>query len=168
MTNHNKNDRPASLSRRKLMKNAGLVGAAVAGSAAQPAVLAADRQSESVTGSPPPVREALEILTAREAETLEAITNRILPSDENGPGAREARAVHYIDRSLASDNAASREDYSIGLAALDQHAAQTHGQAFHRLPEDTQDQILEQVNFQYVRSINWLIQGRYLYRLRSP
>jgi Gluconate 2-dehydrogenase subunit 3 len=44
--------------------------------------------------------EALETLTATEADTLEAIVACLIPSDENGPGATEARAAHYIDRAL--------------------------------------------------------------------
>ena len=47
-----------------------------------------------------PAREALETLTAAESDTLEAIVARLIPTDENGPGAAEARAAHYIDRAL--------------------------------------------------------------------
>ena len=45
-------------------------------------------------------REAYETLTATEADTLEAIVARLIPTDANGPGAIEARAAHYIDRAL--------------------------------------------------------------------
>jgi len=45
------------------------------------------------TAAAPP-REALETLTAAESDTLEAIVARLIPSDENGPGAAEARAAH--------------------------------------------------------------------------
>src|SRR5579871_2278857 len=47
-----------------------------------------------------PAREALETLTAAEADILEAFCARLIPTDANGPGAREARAAHYIDRAL--------------------------------------------------------------------
>ena len=56
--------------------------------------------------------EALETLTAAEADTLEAIVARLIPSDENGPGATEARAAHYIDRALAGPLRSSREAYA--------------------------------------------------------
>ena len=36
-----------------------------------------------------PVRESLETLTAAESDTLEAIVARLIPTDENGPGAAE-------------------------------------------------------------------------------
>ena len=55
--------------------------------------------------------EALETLTAAEADTLEAIVARLIPSDANGPGATEARAAHYIDRALTGPLRASRGAY---------------------------------------------------------
>lgn len=130
-------------SRRNLLKSAGLVGAAVASGGTAAQVAAAENTADSATsGSQPRSREALEVLTAAEAETLEAITDRIVPSDENGPGAREARAVHYIDRSLAADNAGWRANYAAGLAAIDDYARKMHGQPFHGLSPELQDNIL--------------------------
>ncbi len=134
-----KNQSPADPSRRNLLKSAGLVGAAVASSGTAARAVG---QSRAVAAGQLRTREALEVLTAAESETLEAITDRIIPSDENGPGAREARAVHYIDRSLASDNAASRGNYATGLAALDDFARRLHGHPFHRLSAELQDNIL--------------------------
>ena len=73
-------------------------------------------------------REALEVLTAEEAETLEAICDCLIPSDEHGPGAKEARAVHYIDRALASHNRDARQNYSVGLNAINEFARKTRGE----------------------------------------
>src|SRR5881227_711017 len=83
------------VSRRNLFKQVGVVGAAAALSGTTGAEPAA-AQTPAAT----PRREALETLTAAEGETLEAIVARLIPSDENGPGAAEARAAHYIDRAL--------------------------------------------------------------------
>lgn len=41
-----------------------------------------------------PAREAFETLAAAESDTLEAMVARIIPTDENGPGAAKARAAH--------------------------------------------------------------------------
>lgn len=137
----NKNG-PADLSRRQLLKSAAVAGAVLAGHAAV-APLAEAQASTTPAPVPAPALEALETLTAAEADTLEALVDRILPSDENGPGAREARAAHYIDRSLASDNLQHRETYLIGLSALDDYAQERHGQRFHLLPAATQDAVIE-------------------------
>jgi len=86
--------------------------------------------------------EALETLTAAEADTLEAIVARLVPTDENGPGAAEARAAHYIDRALAGPLRSSREAYAAGLAALDVYAQSKNGAPFARLSAPDQDAVL--------------------------
>ena len=114
--------RNAHVSRRNLFKQAGLAGAAAAISGI-PAADSAVAQSPAQA----PRREALETLTAAEADTLEAIVARLIPTDENGPGAAEARAAHYIDRALAGPLRASRGAYAAGLAALDAYADTAKG-----------------------------------------
>jgi gluconate 2-dehydrogenase gamma chain len=79
--------------------------------------LSDDSAGEGREGTPR--LEALETLTGTEADILEAICARLIPSDENGPGAAEARAAHYIDRALTGPLRASRDAYAAGLAALD-------------------------------------------------
>ena len=91
---------PADPSRRTLLKGAGLAGAAAVSDSYTGVVVATENQSLGSTSAPAP--EALETPTAAEAEVLKAICDCLIPSDESGPGAKEARAAHYIDRSLAS------------------------------------------------------------------
>ena len=109
-------------------------GAGVAGVAAAAVVGPAQAQAQ-------PRREALETLSAGEADALEAVCARIIPSDAHGPGATEARAAHYIDRALGGALAGSRETYRSGLTALDARAA-AHGAPFARLTPDLQDAVL--------------------------
>ncbi len=72
-------------------------------------------------------REPLENLTATEADLLEAIVARLIPTDANGPGATEARAAHYIDRALGGALASSRRRYTPAwrrsIATRDRRAA---------------------------------------------
>ena len=89
-----------------------------------------------------PVREALETLTAAESDTLEAIVARIIPTDENGPGAAEARAAHYIDRALTGPLASRKAAYVSGLAAVDAYAQSSKGASFARLSASDQDAVL--------------------------
>ncbi|MDA1370579.1 MAG: gluconate 2-dehydrogenase subunit 3 family protein [Proteobacteria bacterium] len=137
-------DQPENMSRRNLLKSAGIVGAAAVGSSAGSNVIAQDSPPVAQASSPITL-EALETLTAEEAETLEAICDCLIPSDDNGPGAREARAVHYIDRSLASHNSGARHNYLVSLAAINDYARQTRGQPFNRLIRDHQESILQAV-----------------------
>jgi gluconate 2-dehydrogenase gamma chain len=87
-------------------------------------------------------KPALQTLTAPEAELLDAVVGRLIPSDELGPGAKEAGAVHYIDRALGGALASSRQAYTAGLAALDRYARSSRGDAFARLSPTDQDSVL--------------------------
>jgi len=127
------------LSRRELLKRAGVAGAAAAflptldGSVR----LQADQDVR--------LKPDAATLTAAEADTLEAVCARLIPTDEHGPGAREARAAQYIDRALAGFLAPSRQAYTAGLADLDQKAVASHGAPFARLPDADQDAVLKSV-----------------------
>ncbi|MFT4862444.1 MAG: gluconate 2-dehydrogenase gamma chain [Pseudohongiellaceae bacterium] len=133
-------EKPSSVSRRDLLKGVGALGVgALSGVAAGQSVV---HDSASAAVESIPLREALEVLTADEAATLEAICDCLIPSDEHGPGAKEARAVHYIDHSLASHNNANRQDYLIGLSTLNDYSRRTRGKAFYDLVLDVQNSIL--------------------------
>jgi gluconate 2-dehydrogenase gamma chain len=134
------------LSRRELLKRAGMAGAVAAvpvdvlGRAVGSTALAS---LEALTQAPAAVRrERLETLTAAESDALEAIVARLVPSDESGPGAAEARAAHYIDHALAGPLAASRDAYSSGLAAIDAYSRTSKGAPFARLSATDQDAVL--------------------------
>jgi gluconate 2-dehydrogenase gamma chain len=73
---------------------------------------------------------------------LEAMVARLIPTDENGPGAAEARAAHYIDRALVGPLRSSRGAYAAGLAALDAYAQSAKGAPFTKLSAQDQDAVL--------------------------
>ncbi|MYI01200.1 MAG: gluconate 2-dehydrogenase subunit 3 family protein [Gammaproteobacteria bacterium] len=129
---------PDNPGRRNLLKGAGLVGAAAIGGSG--ALIA--QQPSLAQNEPAPVREALEVLTAAEVETLEVICDCLIPSDELGPGAREARAAHFIDRALAGPDADDLEAFRIGLAAVEDYARTVVGKPFSQIIRDRQESIL--------------------------
>ena len=129
------------LSRRHLFKQLGVAGVAAAAwkvPLSANAAVAADAPAPAAAATP----EALETLTAAEADILEAIVARLIPTDEKGPGATEARAAHYIDRALTGPLASSRGAYAAGLAALDAYAQTAKGAAFTSLSAADQDAVL--------------------------
>ncbi len=148
MADEKDGDAPRDVSRRSLFKQVGAAGAA-AMAATSLAAGAADAQEHAAPMHAAPASpaatmqlEALETLTAAEADTLEAMVARLIPSDENGPGAAEARAAHYIDRALTGPLRPSREAYAAGLAAIDAYAQSTKGAPFARLAAADQDAVL--------------------------
>ena len=64
---------------------------------------------------------AWRFFTDREARTLEAILERLIPEDD-APGARQAAVIHYIDRQLKTHFRQHRKTYRDGLAEADRLA----------------------------------------------
>jgi len=135
-------DVPRGLSRRNLFKRAGIVGAVAATAGTTLALTAAVTARAQTPAPAAPPLEALETLTAAESDILEAIVARLIPTDDNGPGAAEARAAHYIDRALAGPLSASRRAYAAGLAAVDAYAQSAKGAPFAKLVAQDQDAVL--------------------------
>ena len=75
------------VTRRELLKRGAVAGAATA---VPVGVLAPGAGAEPATRE----FEQLKALTAAEAATLEAILERLIPSDATGPGAKEAGVIN--------------------------------------------------------------------------
>jgi len=105
-----------SVSRRKFLSR-GITGlSAVWVSAHLPALAAAAGHARRAASSATPPK--FEFFTQDEAAEIEAITARIIPTDET-PGAREAGIVYFIDRGLASFYAEEQKTYRDGLPELE-------------------------------------------------
>jgi gluconate 2-dehydrogenase gamma chain len=125
-------------------------------------MIATPAEAAQTTAAPVPEGQ-LKTLTRLEYDTLDAICSRLIPSDDNGPGAREARAARYIDWGLsgALNTAAGggqgrggappaaagtvREQYAAALAAIEAHAVATKGNSFAKLAPADQDAIVTQL-----------------------
>jgi len=106
-------------------------------------------------------------LTPPEIAFLDAATERLIPTDELGPGAKEAGVTIYIDRQLFSawgthgrnyrsgpwhegtpeqgyqSRFTPREIYRIGIREINEHCRAAHGKPFDQLTPDRQDGILK-------------------------
>ncbi len=123
---------PPAYSRRELLKRLGLAGAGVLALPELSRVLSFRQQ----------VLAQANVLSPAESATLAAICARIIPTDDNGPGAAEAHAATYIERSLGGWLASSRETYTAGLAAADEAARANGGRRFVELAAAQQDRVL--------------------------
>lgn len=85
-------------------------------------------------------------LTSAQMQTLEAFIDRIVPKDELGPGAVECGAAVYIDRTLATVNAAEKPSFVEGLASVETLAQATHQSAFTNLSPEQRDELLTTVD----------------------
>jgi gluconate 2-dehydrogenase gamma chain len=133
-----------TVSRRELLKRLGSAGAAVIALPELARVLSFTRD----TAVPPAgVFAQAPVLNAAELATLSAVCARLIPTDESGPGAAEARAATYIDRALGGWLAGSREAYAAGLATIDAAArARSGGRRFVDISPAEQDAVLSSID----------------------
>ena len=95
-----------------------------------------------MTSHPIDTDAALLYFGAEEARTLDAIVERLIPSDELGPGAHDAAVVTYVDRALAGFSRDLQLVYRLGLRELDRQCRDRHGASFADLGEDEQDETI--------------------------
>jgi hypothetical protein len=125
-----------AVSRRDLLKRLGMAGAAILALPEFDRVLAFQRDV------PKPGATPAGVLSAADAATLAAVCARLVPTDENGPGAAEARASEYIDRALGGWLRSSRDTYVAGLSAIDEAARAKGDKRFVDLAAAEQDAVL--------------------------
>jgi len=87
-------------------------------------------------------------LTKAQADVVDALVSRIIPSVDGRPGAHEAGAAYFIDRALGTFNASQKTLYADGIADLNRRAAaRAPGTAsFAALPPAVQDEVLREID----------------------
>jgi len=85
----------------------------------------------------------IKFLTPEEVATVEAVTARLIPTDQR-PGAKEARVVHFIDYMLATSYASQQTFYRNALRQLNQFCQLRFRRPFTGLAESDQDELLAQ------------------------
>jgi gluconate 2-dehydrogenase gamma chain len=98
-------------------------------------------------GQQPAATRATSALTSAQSLVIEAAASRIIPAVDGRPGAGEAGAVHFIDRALATFNAAQKPVYAEGISDLNRRAAakMPGTQSFASLAAPQQDEVLREI-----------------------
>jgi len=106
-----------------------------------PALLSAAKHAHNGAKAATPPK--FEFFTPEEAAEVEAITARIVPTDDT-PGAREAGVVYFIDRSLATFAVDDQKTYREGLPDLQSRAKEMlpDTSKFSGLTTEQQDAVL--------------------------
>ena len=133
-------DPQEALSRREVLQRAALLGIVVALPAGT-AFVADALANANVVGSG--------VLTPAQSAVLEAVVDRLIPADANGPGGVESGVADFIERSLGGGLVGGLAKvaplYASGLNALDAYAKSAYGGSFTSLPPEQQDAILADV-----------------------
>jgi gluconate 2-dehydrogenase gamma chain len=123
-------------------------------------------QAQVANPQQPSALGGFEYFNTFQAEIVNAAAGRIIPSEENGPGAIEAGVVYFIDRQLSSSYGFGgrryeqgpfemggptqgdqsgldmRDRYRLGIQGTDDYARQLYQKGFAQLSMDEQDRIL--------------------------
>ena len=75
---------------------------------------------------------------------MDAICEQIIPADRD-PGAKEARAVNYIDIQLTRPFKRYQKAYREGIAAVDAASREKFGRRFVELPAGQQTEVLADI-----------------------
>jgi hypothetical protein len=134
--------RPAKVTRRTALK---AFGAGVGTVAALPWLsdegLLAFTRIQSTSAAPQP-----KVLTPAQFQTLEALVEAIIPTDERSPGAKQARVADYIDLLLSESDPEVSLQWMGGLAALDANATARFKKPFAALGAGDVDAILRDIS----------------------
>jgi gluconate 2-dehydrogenase gamma chain len=131
---------------RRTFLTRGAAGLSVAWLTAQwPAMVSAAAHAHAAVRSPNSAK--LEFFTPEEAVEMEAITARIIPSDET-PGAKEAGVIYFIDRALVTFASDSQKTYREGLPEVQSLVSEKFPgvKKFSAATPDQQDAVLEELS----------------------
>jgi len=133
------------LSRRTFLLRAGTGISAAWISANWPALLSAARHAHDAAQAAKPPK--LEFFTPEQATEIDAISARIIPTDELF-GAREAGVLYFIDRGLATFSADDQKTYREGLPELQARVTEMFPNAakFSSLTPQQQDEVLHSLD----------------------
>jgi gluconate 2-dehydrogenase gamma chain len=114
------------------------------------AVAAAAGPMAACVGSLSPWR----CLSQDEAQTLEAMCERMIPADQD-PGAAWAGVITYIDRQLTGPYRKLRKTYRQGLAGANATSMDKFGKPFAALASSQQDSLLQSMDNGEARGEHW-------------
>ncbi len=132
-----------SATRRKVLKTL------AAGAVTLP-ILAQDPQSASVHSSAPLTQEDAtkyhyQYFRTEQLNTLDALTETIIPTDEHSPGAKAAGVSEYIDAIVADAPESTKEFWNNGLAMVDDMAENSFGKPYAQCSTDEQFAIMSEL-----------------------
>jgi gluconate 2-dehydrogenase gamma chain len=133
---------PDPITRREMIANSALAGVALAGLATGALIPVSAIQAAQGPAAAP----AGPAFAPEQRRILEAVIDRIIPRDENGPGALDAGAADYIDRSFVEFLTSEKESFTAGIAAVDAFARSSQGAPLADLSPEKRDAVLTAID----------------------
>jgi gluconate 2-dehydrogenase gamma chain len=102
-----------------------------------------------------------------QAETMAALTERLMPGAPGKPGAREAGVLNYIDLALAGAYEDLQDFYRRGLAQLEAYCRARYQTTFVRLEAARQDQVIAALEDGSATGFTWPDAQQFFNTLRT-
>ena len=128
------------LNRREMIGGVALAGVAISSALIPISEIQAAPQAVAASAKPAPA------FLPEQRRILEAFIDRIIPRDENGPGALDAGAADYIDRAFVEFIGAEEDSFTQGIAAVDAFARTSQGAPFADLSPEKRDAVLTAID----------------------
>jgi hypothetical protein len=93
-----------------------------------------------------PVPYVLKHFSAQQAQTVDALSDVIIPSDEHSPGAKIAKVYEYVDEIISSSADSVKKLWMDGLAAIDRSANTEYGREYAKCTPAQQITIMEKIS----------------------
>ena len=105
-----------------------------------------DMQMGRSAGASVPAAEGVRFFNPQEMETIAAISDLIIPTDEHSPGARAAGVACFIDLMVSESSNEIKALWRDGLAAVDRMSEQQFSAAFTRAGQEHQISLLKAIS----------------------
>lgn len=132
----------AAVSRRTALKS---FGATVGALASWPALSAEAAEAFALVQRTQAAPKLVHLSAAQYA-AVDAAAETIIPTDAHSPGARAARVADYIDLLLSESDAATKDTWSSGLAALDEASTTRYKAPFAKAAAAQQVELLTELS----------------------
>lgn len=108
-----------------------------------PTAVAADMRSIETSAHTPYTPK---FFNSDQMKTIGALADRIIPADDQSPGALAARVHEFIDIIVAESSRPEKDQWRAGLAVLDQLSQRECGKEFAECDLDAQDRLLRKIS----------------------
>jgi len=105
-----------------------------------------DHSHHAASIDPAAVPQALKFFTPAENRTVIEMSERIIPADDNSPGAKAANVAAYIDLVVSESTEATKETWREGLAAISKISNQKFAKDFADLSVGQQNELLSELS----------------------
>jgi hypothetical protein len=107
---------------------------------------AGEHEHQAAQKKAPTKPQPLKFFTEDENKTVIEMSERIIPADENSPGAKEAKVNEYIDLIVSVSPDEVKKNWREGLAAVNKKSQDMFGRDFSSATEEEQIRLLTEIS----------------------